>query len=348
MQKQGYHTCIIDYHIFPREKLCAGVLTAKAISLVEQIYKGIDLSDSKIRYIDRLSIFYKKEIVGNYFLDNKFGVVKRLEFDNDLLNYYIKSGGILFDGQVNYQISYKDSVAKLSSGEDIKYQFLIGADGINSRTKLLFHRARMISILCFETYTQNKLQEDSIKIFFGDMLGGYCWRIPGKNHIGIGLGELYFRGQKRSVKKYKSYFEEQGVTELADIKGAFVPTGHYVKNPVKDNVLLVGDAAGLIDAITGEGIYFAIESGRQAALSIAEYFTSGQPITKYLDRIKPIHKKMLEQRIYNKILYFPLTQKLCIAHMKKHPDFAKHIYDNVISLYTSNYTREIKRSIFNR
>lgn len=41
---------------------------------------------------------------------------------------------------------------------------------------------------------------------------------------------------------------------ISDIKGAFVSVGNFVRKPIKDNVLLVGDAAGLADAMTGEGI----------------------------------------------------------------------------------------------
>lgn len=111
------------------------------------------------------------------------------------------------------------------------------------------------------------------------------WRIPGKDRIGVGLGEFYIRGMKREPKKYRKLFQDQGV-DLKDVKGAFVSFGNFVKKPIKNNILLVGDAAGLIDAMTGEGIFFAVESGKQAALAIKDCLEKGIPLAAYTERIK--------------------------------------------------------------
>ena len=63
------------------------------------------------------------------------------------------------------------------------------------------------------------------------------------------------RKWKRNEKKYVEFYRKQGVENMTGIKGAFVSSGYYVKKPVKNNVLLVGDAAGLVDAMSGEGIF---------------------------------------------------------------------------------------------
>ncbi len=128
-------------------------------------------------------------------------------------------------------------------------------------------RSWKASVLCFEKFIPNLSNEDTIKINFAGILGGYSWRIPGKDRIGVGLGEFYIRGMKKKPIKYKRYFESQGIKDINSIKEAFVSFGNFVRKPVKNNVLLVGDAAGLVDAMTGEGIYLAIESGWQVSLA---------------------------------------------------------------------------------
>ena len=87
--------------------------------------------------------------------------------------------------------------------------------------------------------------------------------------------------KKRPVR-YKKIFESQGISDINNIKGAFVSFGNFVREPVKNNVLLVGDAAGLVDAMTGEGIYFAVESGWQASLAIIDYFKRNVPLITYI------------------------------------------------------------------
>ncbi len=346
LQKKGFQTCIIDWQKFPREKLCAGVVTTKALRLIKYIYKGLNIKDLGINYIDKIEMFYKGEMIGKYRVENRYGVVNRERFDNILLEYYRNIGGRLLDGQNCYQICYGQNMIKLGNGEEIEYLFLLGADGINSRVRRYVQRKWKSSILCFEKFIPNDLREDTIKIYFGSMLGGYCWRIPGKDRIGIGLGEFYIRKWKRDVRKYAEFYREQGVEDLTGIRGAFVSCGYYVKKPVKNNVLLAGDAAGLIDAMSGEGIFFAMESGRQAALSIIECIEKNKPLTEYFKRINRIHKRMNEQNKFNKMLYIPGFQRLCMKYMKDNPGYAQAILEDAMSSYQSGYLREFIRSVW--
>lgn len=341
LQKKGYRTCIIDWNTFPREKLCAGVVTTKTMKLIRHIYKGLNIDDLEINYINKMEIFYKNTLIGKYVVENEYGVVDRKKFDNILINYYQRMGGQLLDGQKQYQICYEKNTIKFSNGEKMNYRFLIGADGINSRIRMYVQRNWKSAILCFEKFIPNELNEDTIKIYFGEMLGGYCWRIPGKDRIGIGLGEFYIKNRKRKIEKYSRFYEEQGVAELTGIRGAFVSSGYYVKKPVKNNVLLVGDAAGLVDAMSGEGIFFAMESGRQAALSIIDYLEKGKSLMRYLKRIRRIHQKMDEQNKFNKLLYVPGMQKICMNYIKNNSSYTEAVLENVMSSYKSGYVKEI-------
>lgn len=344
LQRKGYKTCIIDTQTFPREKLCAGVLTVKSMKLIHHIYKDLNFSDMDMRDIYKIKLLYNNKVIGKYTVNNAYRVINRTEFDNELLKYYKSVGGIVFEGQRDYEIVYDKSVVVLSDDKKIPYRVLIGSDGINSKVRSYVGHSWNSSVLCFEKFIPNLSDEDTIKIDFAGILGGYSWRIPGKNRIGVGLGEFYIRGMKKKPARYKRYFERQGIKDMNGIKGAFVSFGNFVKKPIKNNVLLAGDAAGLVDAMTGEGIYFAIESGRQASLTIIDYLKRNVPLITYTSRIEKIHKKIREQSMYNKFLYIPIFQWISLGYIKKNPEFVQSILDNAVSTYHTGYTKEIRRN----
>ncbi len=342
LQRKGYKTCIIDKQIFPREKLCAGVLTAKSIKLIHHVYKDLNFGDMDMKDIYKIELLYNSKVIGKYTVDNAYRVINRTEFDNELLKYYKSVGGTIYDGQKNYKIIYDKSAVVLSDGTEISYRVLIGADGINSKIRSYVGRSWKASVLCFEKFIPNLSDEDTIKIDFAGILGGYSWRIPGKDRIGVGLGEFYIRGMKKKPARYRRYFDSQGIRNINNIKGAFVSFGNYVRKPVKNNVLLVGDAAGLVDAMTGEGIYFAIESGRQASLAIIDYLRGNVSLTTYINRIEKIHKRMREQSMYNKFLYVPIFQQISLAYIRKNPQFVQRILDHAVSTYQTGYMKEMR------
>lgn len=341
LQRRGYRTCIIDCQTFPREKLCAGVLTVKSVERIQYVFKGLELENLDIKSINKISLLYNRKIIGTYITKNAYSVINRKEFDFKLLQYYKSVGGQVFEGEKNYHIVYDKNYIMLSDGKKIKYNYLIGADGINSRVRQYVQNNWKAAILCFEKFIPNEANEDHIRIDFGRRLGGYSWRIPSKERIGIGLGEFYVKGMKRTPRKYNQYFKRQNVDDISDIRGAFVSYGRYVKRPIKRNVILVGDAAGLVDAMTGEGIYFAIESGLQAAVAIINCETKENELSDYLKRIKRIHNRMREQSIYNKLFYVPVIQLWCLRYVRKNPDFVISVLDNTISSYRTWYTQEI-------
>lgn len=345
LQRKGYKTCIIDSQVFPREKLCAGVLTVKTIDLIKKIFPRMNIDELDIKFIEKMSVQYKKRNIGDYYLENKHGVVDRKIFDAKLLNYYQRVGGKLIDGEKKYRVIYERSTIELSNGRLVRYKCLIGADGINSKIRSYVQHKWNAGILCFEKFIPNESDEDVINITFGEVLGGYCWRIPGKERIGIGLGEFYLRGSHRNVNKYKRYFKSQGITKVDDIKGAFVSYGGFVRFPLKNNVLLVGDAAGLVDAMTGEGIYFAMESGKQAAFAIIDYLENNKPLFGYVLRLNKIHNRIREQNVYNKMLFVPGLQALSVNYMAKNQKFVQRVLDKTIAEYSTGYTYEIIRSL---
>ena len=110
---------------------------------------------------------------------------------------------------------------------------------------------------------------------FAPLPGGYGWLFPKGDHINIGVG-AFAPAAGASATQLKSVtrallldyaHQKLGVTTLAHITGQHLGMGGHIYIP-RGRVLLVGDAAGLVDPLTGEGIHSAIVSGQAAAAAI--------------------------------------------------------------------------------
>ena len=112
-------------------------------------------------------------------------------------------------------------------------------------------------------------------------IAGYAWVFPKKNCVNIGIGEFQSAVSKSKPKiplketyeKFIATLKEKKLLPddfpIENLKGATLPI-FPLENTCGDRVLLCGDAAGFINPITGEGIYYAMVSGQIAANVIAE------------------------------------------------------------------------------
>lgn len=105
-------------------------------------------------------------------------------------------------------------------------------------------------------------------LIFGDVGTGYLWVFPKADHISVGVGGWNPKPQELQ-KALKLVMDRLGIPLDGQPRhGHPVPTHSHREKVCTRRTLLVGDAAGLVDPVTGEGIRFAIKSGRLAAESI--------------------------------------------------------------------------------
>ena len=105
----------------------------------------------------------------------------------------------------------------------------------------------------------------------GGIPGGYGWIFPKRDHLNIGLGGWKHVGpslRARLDELVRLYGFDPG--DLWGLRGHHLPLRSSTTPLVSGNLLLVGDAAGLVDPLTGEGIHAAIRSGRAAAHHMAD------------------------------------------------------------------------------
>jgi flavin-dependent dehydrogenase len=244
-----------------------------------------------------------------------------MDLDHRLLNEAIAAGAEDYQGTRVETIDEAGGKLVLDGGQVLTFKVLIGADGAASPVaRHLFGRAFDPNTIgfAFEAEVPGGCEEDALmSIDFRIVDWGYGWNFPKKDTRTIGLGALKALDQDL-MEKMKRYLVLEGVDpESVKIKGAHIPLGDYHKVPGRANVLLAGDAAGMVDGITGEGLAYAMESGAEAAEAAAEAIRVGKPanaIGAYRKRVKYIHAELDKA---NKLRHFEFSDRFAPLFKEK-------------------------------
>jgi len=300
---------LIDKSKFPRDKPCAGGLPSRVLKRFPYIKNdGLIESYSYGGFALSPSLKYKAKVQQK---DPIVGMVLRKKFDMSLVQLAVKKGARLIDGKAVEDLKItKDKVnINLNDKTFLESKIIVGADGVWSivtkKTGLITSN-RPFGMCVFNEY---KIGENEIENLFGKErmcylhlkfkdIFGYGWVFPKKQHVNIGIGMLmpkkYMNEQKRNILEvYKEYFtnlKENKVLpnnlEIGKCSGGALPFSPLDKT-YSDRVLVVGDAAGFINPLTGEGIYYAMASGEIAAKVINDSLeannSSGNYLSKYQD-----------------------------------------------------------------
>jgi len=215
-------------------------------------------------------------------------------------------------------------VATSRGPETLRASILIGADGSNGQTRKMHRQDSHREAL--SPSAQDSAQEDGFALEatvpytslpailpngaaphdlvfdFAPLPGGYGWLFPKADHINIGVGAFApatgaSHAQLKQVTRalLLDYAHQKlGVTTLSHIPGQQLGMGGHTYIP-QGRVLLVGDAAGLVDPLTGEGIHSAVVSGQAAAAAILECELNNQPgdvAAAYARHLAPLQKTL--------------------------------------------------------
>jgi len=236
----------------------------------------------------------------------------RYDFDAYLLRLAGEAGVSMKLGASISEIDLENRVVTLNSGDCLKFAFLIGADGANSQVaKHIFGKSFNTKTIGFGlevevTQEQLPLQPDIVEIDFAGARWGYGWVFPKHKSFTIGVGGIHTLNPDLREKLGK-YLARKGIN-IFDIrvKGQFIPFGDYRTRPGAANALLCGDAAGLVDPITGEGIAYAMQSGCFAAKAIAEARRLGDPdraFEIYLKDYKQITNAIWQANLWRRLIF---------------------------------------------
>ena len=203
----------------------------------------------------------------------------RDKFDNFLAERAVAAGATLLDGFKVNRVEIENGSAEISGPKDVfAGKVVVGADGANSAVghQLGLLRGAEVAVgLESEVYTGQQSLEmwrSTVSLDFGTIRSGYMWVFPKEDHLSIGVGGYARYGHRmrdllgRYLRSLRLGSFEQRLTRghklLRRRRGMPIQTGP---------ALLLGDAAGLVDFWSGEGIYYAIKSSQIAAPAICDY-----------------------------------------------------------------------------
>lgn len=313
LEQRGHDTLIVDKEMFPRDKLCGGIITHKTARLLDRVYgrSASELHEDGV--IDFESggyrAYFDDELVVEEATDPPFHFADREVYDAFLFETAREAGADahLEDGVTEVD---PDAPAVLtSSGERFEADYVVGADGAHSRVRRELADAGRVDdsgwqhdlAIGVEAYVDRDavdLDTDWPLVHFGVVEWGYGWVFPNRDRYLVGVGGLNrangdFRGLLRD------YLDQLDMDVDPAIKGRPIPFGNYLDRPGDGRVLLVGDAAGTVDAITGEGIFYAQRCGELAATSVDRHEReAGDPAMARYRRLveRHVHPELHESK----------------------------------------------------
>jgi geranylgeranyl reductase family protein len=268
LARAGARVLLVDRARFPRDKPCGGGLTIRAVRELP-----VDVEPVVEQVIDRMAVRLN---YGSHF--QRGGrrplvlMTQRRRLDHFLAEKAAEAGADFRDGTRVRAIEFDETGATIDlDGARTRAQVVVGADGANGIVaKAAGIETRYVHGVAYEGNVPYKGAEkeryDGIALIeLGIIPGGYGWLFPKGEHANVGVGGWESEGPK--LRDHMSRLcREYGIAEsrLESLRGHRLPLRRAGATPVQGRAILVGDAAGLVDPLTGDGMYEAFASGRLA------------------------------------------------------------------------------------
>ncbi len=285
----GARTVVLERAEHPRYKTCGGGLIGTSITAVENdvtVPTRDQIHAATFTLRGTHSFTRRSE-------DAFLTMVLRDEFDNALRLAAVGAGAVVRQRSVVRSIRQDDDYAyvRLTDGNEVQAKIVVGADG-SSGVSARYASVEFAQVdlgLELEIAVPEAIQKqwrNRVLLDWGPIPGSYAWVFPKSDRLTVGV--IASRGQGDLTKQYlRDFVDRLGLSSFEPIHDS----GHLTRcrtdrSPLrKGRVLVAGDAAGLLEPWTREGISFALRSGALAGELGAEAAICGHVncIDKYLD-----------------------------------------------------------------
>jgi geranylgeranyl reductase family protein len=272
LAENGIYPTIFD-HSHPREKPCGGMISPLAQELFPFL-KKLPLDNVRRKTIYFIPPSGRKILIN--LKKSEVICVRRLDFDQYLLNMALDRGVELKKEKV-LNIKRNNKMWEIRTNQGIYFaKKIVGADGVNStvRRKVTIDLKNIDKGLCFGYFVENAENEDIIFHFLPHRRG-YIWVAPRKRNTCIGIActetslsnkskeelDMFIRAHYPTFKMVAKWTAL--IPNIKSVEAFYVPLAG-------ETWAIIGDAAGHVNPISGEGILYALLDGKLAALAIIE------------------------------------------------------------------------------
>lgn len=362
LAQRGHDVLLIDRHTFPRDKVCGDAISQGCIQIMNDLGMAGKVNTAVARgefhRLDGMRLVGPSgHVLHSEFQHGAGGVdsyvAPRVYFDALIQQQAVESGAGFLQAEVQEPLLEDGRVAGVVARVNGEWQayrsrVVVGADGVTStimrhlRPEAGQHSDKHRAVALRAYIEGMEIYPHEVEFFlYDEILPGYAWIFPAGDHvanIGLGMRLDKFRSLKRNLKKMLQDFLAMPALR------ARLPNGHALRDVAVwqlnfgsqkhlrhayDGALLVGDAAGFINPLTGGGIHNALISGCLAAETIDEALrvnnTTRAGLAIYEQRCDEamgpeMRKSFLYQRV---LLNYPKVVDFLIRYMGRHGGVAQ-------------------------
>ncbi len=362
LAQKGYDVLLLDRHDFPRDKTCGDAVPAGAIELLwrlgmrEKIAKSVERGElypleGMLLVSPRGHELHAKFNHGKEGSDSY--VAPRIYFDALIQEHAVDSGAQFCQAQAKAPIVENGKVVGIraqvnGSVKEMRARLIIGADGVTSvvsrhlRPKQEQHNDghRAVALRAYIEDIEEIPKEVEFYLY-KDILPGYAWIFPiGNNRANIGLGMRldHFRKKKYNLEKMLQDFLEMPAIKKRLLRGGQLRDvatwqlnfgSQKDMQHVFDGAILVGDAAGFINPLTGGGIHNALVSAELAA-QVADEALRANDVSRGKMQVyeQLCHEQMWESMrnsyfMQRTFMRFPILVDFLVRRMKENSQLAQ-------------------------
>ena len=315
----GWDVVVVEKKQFPREKTCGDGLTPRAIRQLADMGMEDALAGShRYRGLRALGFGHSIEMQWPehpHFPDYGY-TITRHDLDGLVAGRAAAAGAALLEGTevvglvvdesappdgplpTLQGVTVKEKAARSSATRTLKAQYVVVADGSNSRVGRMLGTTRRRDLplgMALRGYYTSERHDDpfieshlDIRDPDGNVVPGYGWIFPmgdGRVNVGVGLLSTEERWKGLNTSTLMDMFVDYAPaswglgpgTCLGPPTGGKLPMGFSVGPRAGGNVIIAGDASGAINPFNGEGISYGYETGRLAAAALGRALTGEGP-----------------------------------------------------------------------
>ncbi len=272
LARAGVSVLLADRARFPRDKPCGGGLTGRALRqapcavgpVVEHVVDRFELG---LGYRHRYVRASGSPLIA---------MTQRSRLDAFLVDQAVAAGAGFRDGAPVSEIDLaEDGVEAVVGTKRVRARVLVGADGANGTVaraaglgEEIVRGVALEGNVPWEALDRQRYQSTAV-IELGVVAGGYAWVFPKGDHANLGVGGWASEGPRlRSHLRRLALAHGVDPDAVVGLRGHRLPMRAVGAAAARGSVLLVGDAAGLVDPLSGDGIYEAFVSARLAAEAV--------------------------------------------------------------------------------